>query len=363
MTPKRHSGQDVERALKLLYGHGGWNLTSDAYLEALGKLRSSDPAAAKRVERILRPYLEERIFPVRKVKWHQTSEGTRARLALLPQNPHVRQDVVTIRSVLGFSAGHVVVTEGDALWADIQRHVRPEAVRRVAEGNLAGAWLSIHRRAAAKESPLEDAPPGFLSSELRQAAVSSAGVNMRADTVPEWLQRPPSGPAPYDNPQAPIDWAVGRLLERHRLPWSIASSVAFYLLTQDAEWLSALEPVQVEIASDQQSSSSPWSFKVIVRGVDEFITEEDWGQVWTRFVRPRQDRLWQLRGMKPEGRRGTQLDRLQRWMLLYRQMIDENLTMAKVLRRSSIDDIDSNVDQETARRALKDLRELLTPAA
>jgi hypothetical protein len=47
--------------------------------------------------------LAENIFPSRKIKWQQTFEGIRVRLVLLPDNPHLQQEIRVIRSVLGIT--------------------------------------------------------------------------------------------------------------------------------------------------------------------------------------------------------------------------------------------------------------------
>ncbi len=79
---------DIGKALEALYGDGIRDLTAEGYIEAIGHLRKADPAAARRVERLLAPMLKEKLFLRRSRAWHETSEGTRARVVLLPGNPH-----------------------------------------------------------------------------------------------------------------------------------------------------------------------------------------------------------------------------------------------------------------------------------
>ncbi len=365
MARKRHTdkAQDVNEALRKLYGEGGRDLTSEGYQEALRQLRKADSAGADRVERVLAPYLKARIFRRRQREWHETSEGTRARLALLPGNPHVQADVHTIREVLGIPAGHVHAVEDDPTWKLLSKMVKPQDVRRVVEGNLVGWWLHLHREAAMGQMTGEEDEAG-LPPELRASAVASAQVYLKASHVPAWLQRRPDGPQPYDKPSVPIDWASGRLGERHRLPWHVVVSLPFYILTQDPDWLTGLEPLQVEAAPGDSTSGDPEAFTVSVKGIDEFITHEDWDRIWTHFVKPRQEYRWKQRGMKPQGRRTVDIARLQEALPLYREMVSKGWEIKDLLGKSCKDwgaDMLIDWDQETKRRVVRDLDELLVP--
>ena len=365
MARKRHTdkAQGVKKALRKLYGRGGRDLTSEGYQEALRQLRKADPAGADRVERVLAPHLKWRIFPRRQTEWHETSEGTRARLALLPGNPHVQADVHTIREVLGISPGHVHAVEDDPAWKLLSKVVKPQAVRRVVEGNLAGRWLHLHRKTAMGQM-IEEEDEAGLSLELRASAVASAQVYLKASHVPAWLQRPPDGPQPYDKPSVPIDWAAGRLVERHRLPWHLVVPLLFCILTQDPDWLTGLEPLQVETGPGDSISGDPEAFTVSVKGIDEFITLEDWDRIWTHFVKPRQEYRWKQRGMKPQGRRTVNIARLKEALPLYREMVSKDLEVKDLLGKPGKDwGADMLIDwgQETKRRVVRDLDELLVP--
>jgi hypothetical protein len=93
------------------------DLTPEGYQEALRNVRRSDPAAARRLERTIEPVLRKKgIFPRRRMPWYETSQGTRLRLALLPQNPHVEKDIEEARQYLRVPNNQVHATKGDLLW-------------------------------------------------------------------------------------------------------------------------------------------------------------------------------------------------------------------------------------------------------
>ena len=348
---------DIDEAFHALYGGGGRDLTAEGYLKALGNLRKADPAAARRAERLLAPLLRERLFRRRSRAWHDTSEGTRVRLKLLPGNPHVQADVQTIRGVLGIPDGHIKATENDDVWEKVAEWVKPEAVRWVVEGNVAGWWIQLHRMATMGHV-FEAEEQELLSPELFQSATASAVVDLTADQAPEWLRQAPLGPPPYHQQAVPLDRAAGRLVERHRLPWRAASPLAFYILTQDPDRVAGLEPFPVEVVYGDNIRGDPDVFTVSVKWIDEFMTKADWNNVWEHYIKPRQENLWERRGMKPQGRRTVNIERLQSALPLYRDMVQQCWTMKNVFEEAPVE-----WDQETIRRAISDLGKLLAPVS
>jgi len=210
------------------------------------------------------------------------------------------------------------------------------------------------------EEEIEDLP-----CAMRLSARSSARVNLKESSV-EWLSRAPSGRPPYDEHAAPVDWAAARLAERHHLPRKTIPSLVWYILTLDRHWVTGLELLEVEVHRDQ-AADDPDAFVVLVKGIDEYITSKDWQRVWSNFVRPRQETLWGLRGGRPQGRRTVELKRLQEWIALYNRMVTENISVADLIKGDKeaalvLDKPMLDRDQETMRRALNDLRKLLTPS-
>ena len=139
----------LEDALNELYGGDTVvDLTDERYRRAITELRRKDPTGTRRVERTLAPLLGKRVFPRRSKPWQSSSMGTRARLALLPKNPHVQADLQIVRTVLGIPGGQIQATDAHPLWRRLEGDVQPKAIRRAVEGLLAGPWLLMHRQEA-----------------------------------------------------------------------------------------------------------------------------------------------------------------------------------------------------------------------
>jgi hypothetical protein len=90
-----------------------------------------------------------------------------------------------------------------------------------------------------------------------------------------------------------------RLVERHRLPWRVFPNLQFYILTLGQSCLAGISLVSA-LASAEDVAPLPYpGFVITVPRLDEFVTKEDWEQ----YVVPRQHRLWEERGKRPQGRR------------------------------------------------------------
>lgn len=358
---RRPRGETVEWALQTLYPHTTQDLTAEGYGEALQRLRSVDPALARRVQRALDPWLATRVFPRRQQPWHDTSAGTKARLVLLPVNPHFEADVVIIRTALGIPDGHIRLPNDHPAVQALRARLSPDGTQpdrpqRIIQRDQAAWWLHAHRdavqRGTVSEPVIAALEPAFLGSAVRAAAATLE------DEAPEpWLRRPQDAGGARES-VAPMDWAIDRLLARHGLPSRIGVAVALFVLTQDPTCLTNLPPLAVRVAHPEQAAD-PGAFAVCVEGIDEYTTREDWIKVWDTYGHARQESLWGQRGMKPHGRRSVDVARLAKAMPLYREMVLQQLTVSETLKRPSTSEIE--LDQETLRRAMDDLNALLRP--
>jgi hypothetical protein len=362
--PPTESRNVAERALESLYANGGRDLTPEGYQEALAKLRKANPTLAHQVERSLSPFLAEKVFPRRRVKWADTSQGLRARLALLPDNPHVSEDVRMARRVLGIPANQVKPGPSDPVWGTISSAIKDQRkVRKIAQGNLAGFWHQTHVQEA-RGIPAERAPDGLISKVMHKSAKASAHARLDGEDVPAWLRRPPSGPPPYDNSAAPLDWITGRVVERHCLPWHAALPLTFYILTENPDWLANIELFSVTISHPQYRPYGVQALHISIEGIDEFVTKEDWELLWKRHLKPYQQRLWRDRGAAPSGRRAVDVSRLRELMPLYRLMVTEKASVRDFISHYAEGGVEVGrelVDQESARRTLTRIETLLSP--
>jgi hypothetical protein len=230
------------------------------------------------------------------------------------------------------------------------------------DGNLAGEWLDIHRRVASGLTE-EEQDSQWLSIELRKSAIISAGVDLQASEVPEWLRHPLGEPESYKGIDAPIDLSTGRLIERHNLPWHALTAITMDILTQDNSWVEGLEPLRIEIGQSHDTSTDPEAFNISVKNIDEFITRDDWDRVWTNYVKPRQDFLWEKRGMRPKGRRTRDILRLKEALPFYQKMVETNRDFKEIYH--SLEEFKGQVtldrEMESLRKTIHDLERLLTP--
>jgi hypothetical protein len=240
----------------------------------------------------------------------------------------------------------------------------PESIRKVIEGNMAALWRYVHVESAMGRVVPYEETASLITNSIYDSAVRAAAATISDQESPGWLCVPPQGPVPYGSLSVPLDWAVGRLVERYGLPWHAAVGVTFYVLTKNPMFVTGLEPMILEVTrvSDQ---TDPDSFTVSLKGIDEFTSREDWDRLWMTQVRPRQELLWSRRGTKPQGRNKPDPNRLRKYLPLYRKLEQERVTLLEMIRDTNLDEVLAGLlddaDQDTIRRALTDLGSLLRP--
>ena len=402
--PRKLSGEDLHGLLAAVYGPPPWDLTAQGVAAKLSALRRGEdlPAGirdleqrdreqkgrvlAKRLERLLEGSVGQRLFPGQQVPWQETSQGLRARLALLPENPHLELDVRAVSETLGIPPKHLQVGPGDAAWkaksepakpagirqraedelADewpsIPKPAKPAAIRQLAEDELAHEWLSIHREAAAQKAFRRRL--FYLLRSAVPVAEASAAVDLANAPGPDWLQTVPALDAPGDE-CGPIDRAIARLIERHRLPPTRAAArrLIRYLLTGNSAWLTGWHLSMALVRTPGESVEPGYdSLTVTVVGLDAFVTREDWIQIWERVVAPRQSLWMRSRGQpEPRGPRGVQIAALTTILPIYRAMVLNNLTVLQALRRLAERGEPPRLDRSTVYRGVRELRLLLDP--
>ena len=163
--------------------------------------------------------------------------------------------------------------------------------------------------------------------------------------------------------------AAARLLERHRIPEHLCHWVMIYILTARKEDICNLKTNKVSVIhgpGEVRVAQPEHTVAVVVEGIDEFTTREDWNRIWRDRVRPQQALFWEKRGQRPQGRRGPDLERLTQALPLYEAWIDtegagnRSVEAALETLRSKGTTWD-DADMETARRAIRELDDLLQP--
>ncbi len=357
--------QITERqALQYLFEDEDHDLTASGYLGAISGLRARSRAVAMKVERALRERLDE-LFPRRRIRWYETSIGTRYRVSLLSGNPLFRADVAEVRRALGILGGDLVAVVSQKVPAALvsleDEGLLAYPARVIAHRDLAQRWIRRHQRAYL------GLPPDDLSEGLGVVTLESAEHAAQLDlgTVEHhWLRAEPKVHWRCVHEDTPYHRAVAKLVERHRLPTHVCGRVQIYVLTMQTEDLVGLEPLGVSTASGcgeiqvvQQSNT----FAVAVSGIDEFVTRKEWDEVWERYVRPRQEELWYQRGQGPTGRLAPDLKRLREGLPLYAV----RLTVSTVEEALSVLQRDGSrlgeMNAPTAGRLINDLDDLFKP--
>jgi hypothetical protein len=373
--PRKLSGEDQHALLAAIDGPPPWNLTAEGVAEKLSALRRGEglpkgvrepkkegPRMAKRLERFLGGSVGQRLFPGQAVPWQATSQGLRARLALLSANPHLEMDVRAVRQALGIPEKHLRVSPGDAVWDEKATLAKPAAIRELAEDEISHEWLSIHREAA--EQKAFRTRLIYLARSTVPVAEASAAVDLADAPGPGWLHTAPAPDAPRGG-SAPIDRAVARLIERHRLPpiRAAARRLSRHLLTGNPDWLTGWDLSMALVRTPEESMEPGYdSLTVTVVGLDAFVTREDWAEIWERVAAPRQALWMRSQGQPgPRGPRGVRIAALTTVLPVYRAMVLNDLTVRQALRRLAEQGEPTWLDRSTVYRGVRDLRLLLEP--
>ena len=86
-----------------------------------------------------------------------------------------------------------------------------------------------------------------------------------------------------------------------------------YILTARKEDICDLKVTKVSVihgSGEVRVAQPEHTFAVVVEGIDEFTTREDWNRIWRDRVRSQQALFWEQRGQRPQGRKGPGLERL-----------------------------------------------------
>ncbi|MGA8417270.1 MAG: hypothetical protein WB808_11705 [Candidatus Dormiibacterota bacterium] len=353
------------------------------YRLALAQLRRKDYALARRVERALRTYLADRVYPRRQVPWQDTSEGLRARLLFLSENPHLELDCRDVRSALGHRPELLHGGEGDSVWFDVSPpdlgpsgssvvtdppHIQLESdaigTRQFVRRRRASEWIRVHElEATGRVDALvsDDRLPGILlSAEAVLTARRSAHADLSHSSNPHWLRH-------GLHEGVPLDDAVACLCARHRLPCVrngvIATRISEFLVTEETECLVGIElPEALLEIRDSTDDVIVGSFALKVGGIDEYVTKKDMEWICTNVIRPRQERLLRARGAEPEGNFGPQLATLQAALPLYRRIVMEGIALPDAVKADQLAETsEEKPDRRSVARQLRELRQLLTP--
>jgi len=321
---------------------------------------------AKRVARALQP-TRDQVFPRRRIPWHETSIGRRYRLALLPDNPDFRRDVALVRGALSLPEDQFGCEEDNPIRVQLAKsplfgEEGDDLIQYLAVRVLARKWLALHQETfcgSAREGTTDGLTPGAI------AAARHTKLKLDGLEGTDWLQaEPPAHPDCLWDRQLPLHLAAALLLGRRRLPLHLCPLVMIHILTKSRDDLLGLEPEQVLTFTDSREirvEPLTHTISVLVQGIDEYTTKADWDQMWNERVEPVLEEFWEERGQRPRGQQAHRLERLKEGLPLYEKYLELG-SIDQVLEELQHADLPlGNLDDGTARRVIRDLRELLEP--
>ena len=360
------NGRNQEWALDVLYGEEARDLSADGYASAMHHLRGQGSSLAQKVDRALQP-LREKDFPRRQIPWHETSIGNRYRVALLADNPHFRRDVALAREALGLPKGQVRCEVDNPIRLQLANsrllgEEGEDVTQYLADRLLARRWIALHQ-----EAFLDDGPTAPTEGLLPEALAVARRTELKLDGLPgtDWLKAepPPHADCLWDS-DLPLHLVATLLLERHRLPLHLCPSVMIHILTNSRLDLLGLEPQQIlTLREPREIRVQPPShtISVLIQGIDEYTTKADWDRWLKERINPVLEELWEERGQRPQGQQATNLERLREGLPLYERYLELG-SLEQVLEEFQHADLpQGNIDDESARRLIRDLGELLEP--
>ncbi len=351
-----------EWALDALFGEEARDLSADGYASAMHRLRRESPALAQKVDRAIQP-LRDKDFPRRLIPWQETSIGRRYRVALLPDNPYFRRDVALVRGALGLTEerlrcevdnpirtqlanSRLLGEEGDAL------------IQYLAARVLARRWLGLHYRTSIAPTA-EGTTEGLTLGAIAAARRTKLELTDLEGTT-DWLQiEPPDHSDCLWDRHLPLHLAAALLLERHRLP-----VLMIHILTNSRSDLLGLESEQVVTFKDAREfriDPPKHGISVLIQGVDEYTTNADRDRVWKEQIEPVLEEFRGERGKRPRGKQAPSLERLRDGLPLCERYLELSSIELALQEFQNADLPQGNLEDETARRIIRDLRGLLEP--
>ena len=337
--------------------------------EALKKLRGPEGALDltgwnvqklkdRKAKKTLEPVLQK-VLPRRQRGEEYSSYYRELRVKLLLHNPHFRRDVESLRGLFHIPEGHIVTAVFKELGAEAEHPFDKSGSARAAAA--ASEWMQLHRSIALKYELdyIPSIPEWLIPSASTMPDFSQAAVL-------DWLKKEPVIPSDYAlNFQVgvPLDRCVARLVERYQLPWRCGYNLRFFILTFSDQYLKDIFPF--DVVMEPVDRPIGMAFKIIVDWVDEYTTEKEWGEIYEKVIKPKQNILWENRGDLGHSKR-TEIDRLsEQWVIeLYNFMAEhpESGVDAALEKLSKGEKWPSDgIDRSKAYRVVKRLEALMRP--
>ena len=100
---------------------------------------------------------------------------------------------------------------------------------------------------------------------------------------------------------------------------------------------------------------------MLIQGVDEYTTNADRDRIWKEQIEPVLEELRGERGKRPKGQQAPSLERLRDGLPLFESYLELGSIELAREEFQNADRPQGNLEDETARRIIRDLRGLLEP--
>jgi hypothetical protein len=318
----------------------------------------------KQAKRVLEPVLQK-VLPRRQKGIEHSSYYRSLRVKLLPYNPYFKYDVANLRRLFHIPEGQIA----DLDLGQFPNRQKPwDEEELLPSARAAAYWLEIHRGIAVKKGNRLRLPP------LPRWLIDSARTKLTFDNhAPlSWLEKKPDVPSRYAGPfnlALPIDRCVATLIERYQLPWCCDSSLRFFILTEDGKYLGRIFPLDVTVESIEAPIGA--AFRIAVDSIDEYLTKQQWDEVFDRYIKPRQGLYWEERGELAHGKQMELKSLTKPWVTkLFRLIVEQRMAgrrmgvdraIEQLSRNGKLSLSEESVDRTVAYRLVKNLDILCKP--
>jgi hypothetical protein len=314
----------------------------------------------KKAKRVLKSELEK-YLPRRQRGTEYSSYYREIRLKLLPVNPHFNMDVAGLRELFHIPAGQIE----DLDLTQFPDRPSPRNNDDKLPGSTAAAlWLRLHRYLTKGLLPDPDFPP------LPKWFAKSASLNPFTKKVEHnWLKIDVDIPEPFTrllDIELPLDRCVAQLIVRYQLPWRLAGSLRFFILTLNEKYIENAIPFDFEINMVERPIGT--AFAITIDWIDEYTTEKQWLKIWKDIIVPRQKRFLEERGELSHSKQieiDRILQRIQRepWILEIYDMWGKGIGIDAALKRLTSEGKlpRGEEDPSTTYRLMKKLDQLTKP--
>lgn len=293
----------------------------------------------KNEKKVLEPLLQKALTR-RRQGIERSSYYRRLRVKLLPHNIYFKQDIVDLRRLFHIPEGQIAAV--DLSGFSPRRPVPRDKWDTLDPELMVTYWFEIHR-CHFLELGMPDNPPS-LPKWLVDSATTPVPDN---SSLPEWLNKQPNVPerhAKLFDLRVPLMRCIAILIQDYQLPWLCGLNLQRYILTQNEAYLRFIPPFDITIRSVSEPVEA---FTIEIDWIDEYTTKQQWAEIYTSYIRPRQKLYWEQRGDLPHSKQIELEGLLEPWFIqLYSDVRENGISVDRALKKLSENQKLANKDVE-----------------